>query len=228
MATKTERWVLTIRTTWALGQTPWTPWIMLVRLSWYVCVEILLWGFWSLVPMLMTTRSAADCFEKSQGSAFSRFAAIVAGQPLLICAWNLWPPFNTEVISKIGGGSLLTSISLERPFTRITTVKPLPRLAPHIPPAILVSRADARERSDAVLRLAQPIPDSDPEARQALVRRVHAARQAVADELDPAPVVRDLDELLALGDVHRGQLHAVRPVGHPQLQGDGRDWVGQV
>lgn len=44
MCKKAElRWAgLTMRTTWALGQTPCTPWMSLVRLSWYVCAETLL------------------------------------------------------------------------------------------------------------------------------------------------------------------------------------------
>lgn len=125
-------------------------------------------------------------------------------------------------------GSLLTSVLLHRPPARVTAVEPLTGLAAHVTPAVLIARADARVRGDAVLGLAQPRTDPVPEARQALVRRVHAARQAVADELDPAAVVRDADEALALRDVDGGDLDAVGPVGHAQLKGDRRDRVGQV
>lgn len=124
--------------------------------------------------------------------------------------------------------SLLTSVLFDRPPARVTAVEPLPRLPTHITPAILVAHTDPRVSSHAVLGLAQAGTYAVPEARQALVRRVHAARQAVADELDPAAVIRDADEALALGDVDGGELDAVGPVGHAQLEGHRRDGVGQV
>jgi len=57
--------------TWALGHLPWTPCMILVRASMYVAVETLLAAFWSLVPMLITTMSAAGWDLKSQGSGSS-------------------------------------------------------------------------------------------------------------------------------------------------------------
>lgn len=178
----------------------------------------------------MTTKSAAGCFEKSQGSAFSRFATALVScccLPIHYMLATITPGLRNQRVPKCTI-SLLTSVLLDRPPARVTAVEPLAALAAHIAPAILVAHTDARVRSDAVLGLAQARADAVPEARQALVGRVHAARQAVADELDPAAVVGDLDEALALGDVDGGQLDAVGPVGDAQLKGQGGDRVGQV
>lgn len=123
---------------------------------------------------------------------------------------------------------LLTSILLDRSPTGVTTVEPLARLAPHIAPAILIAGANTRVCCYTVLGLSKAGAYAIPKARQAFVRRVHAARQAVADKLDRAPIVWDLHEALALGDMDGGKLDAVGPVRHAQLKGDRRDGVGEV
>lgn len=57
--------------TCASGHLPWTPWMSLVRASAYAGADTLLAEFSSLVPMLMTTRSAGGRASKSHGSGLS-------------------------------------------------------------------------------------------------------------------------------------------------------------
>lgn len=55
-------------------------------------------------------------------------------------------------------------------------------------------------------------------ARQPFVGLVHAGGEAVADELDGPAVAMDFHQSLPLPDVHRVDLHAVRPVRHAELE----------
>lgn len=115
-----------------------------------------------------------------------------------------------------------------RPITGIASIEPLTRLAPGVAKTLLVGGTDARVRRHAVLGFSQPGPDTIAETAEPFVGGVHTARQAVPDELDGASVVGDLDEALALVDVHGVDLHPICPVGDAQLKSVGRDGIGEV
>lgn len=125
-------------------------------------------------------------------------------------------------------GGKRTAPYLRRPPARIRRVKPLVDLPARIPPAVLVRDADARVRGNIVLCVAEAGADAVREARQALVARVHAGREAVADELDGALVRRDLDQRFAGCYVHFIDLDAVGPVCYAKLKGHGGDGEGFV
>ena len=114
--------------------------------------------------------------------------------------------------------ALPTAPDPRRPFACVGGVEPLVRLPPRVVAALVVGRADARVRDHGVLGVAEAGADVEGETREALVRLVHAGREAVADELDGPVVIRDLDDAFALLHVHLIDLHPAVPVRHAELE----------
>jgi len=97
-------------------------------------------------------------------------------------------------------------------------------LTPWISPAVLICHTDSGVRRDGKLCIPQALADAVGKPRQRLVRVVHARREAVANKLDSARISRQLDDLLALGDVHLVDLNTVCPLSIPgQSLGPGLD-----
>lgn len=129
---------------------------------------------------------------------------------------------------------------------RVGRIEPLVHLPSGVAPAVLVGRADAGISSDRVFRVAQPSSETASSlrqcrategskkqnllcpARQPLVRRVHASREAVADELDAAVEIGQLDQLLSRSHVDSLDLHPIRPVRDAHFEGPWIDRASEI